>query len=85
MFFLLDRDELMAWGWRVPFLASVAVMLFAIWLRRNLKESPVFEGANDPGNKQKTGPEKNRHSAFLEERPFGSPPDCVLGRRVTRG
>ncbi|MGM1299107.1 MFS transporter, partial [Enterobacter hormaechei] len=39
MFFALDREELIAWGWRVPFLA--------IWLRMNLKESPVFEKVND--------------------------------------
>lgn len=47
MFFALDREELIAWGWRVPFLASVVVMIFAIWLRMNLKESPVFEKVND--------------------------------------
>ncbi|MNC06767.1 Proline/betaine transporter [compost metagenome] len=46
MFFFLDREELVAWGWRVPFLASVVVMIFAIWLRMNLKESPVFEQVN---------------------------------------
>jgi MHS family metabolite:H+ symporter-like MFS transporter len=50
MFFALDREELLAWGWRVPFLASVVVMIFAIWLRMNLKESPVFEKVNDAAN-----------------------------------
>lgn len=45
LFFLLDRDQLLAWGWRLPFLASAIVMVFAIWLRMNLKESPVFESA----------------------------------------
>ncbi|QMI05140.1 MFS transporter [Citrobacter sp. RHB25-C09] len=47
MFFALDREELLAWGWRIPFLASVVVMIFAIWLRMNLKESPVFEQVNE--------------------------------------
>ena len=47
MFFALHREQLLAWGWRVPFLASVVVMIFAIWLRMNLKESPVFEKVND--------------------------------------
>lgn len=46
MFFALDRQALLDWGWRVPFLASVVVMIFAIWLRMNLKESPVFEKTN---------------------------------------
>lgn len=43
MFFLLDKEALHAWGWRIPFLASIVVMLFAIWLRMHVKESPVFE------------------------------------------
>ncbi|EON8825188.1 MFS transporter, partial [Escherichia coli] len=47
MFFILSKEELLAWGWRIPFLASVVVMVFAIWLRMNLKESPVFEKVND--------------------------------------
>jgi MHS family metabolite:H+ symporter-like MFS transporter len=47
VFFLLDREELVAWGWRIPFLASAVVMIFAIWLRLNLKESPVFEQVNE--------------------------------------
>lgn len=49
MFFALDRESLIAWGWRVPFLASVVVMVFAIWLRMNLKESPVFEKVSEDG------------------------------------
>lgn len=47
MFFILSKEELLAWGWRIPFLSSVVVMVFAIWLRMNLKESPVFEKVND--------------------------------------
>ncbi|PJG59263.1 MFS transporter [Aeromonas cavernicola] len=46
MFFLLDREQLIDWGWRIPFLSSVVVMGFAIWLRLNLKESPVFSAVN---------------------------------------
>lgn len=47
MFFVFDNQQLLAWGWRIPFLASAVVMLFAIWLRLNLKESPVFAGINE--------------------------------------
>lgn len=62
MFFLLDREELVAWGWRIPFLASAVVMIFAIWLRLNLKESPVFEQVNEGGELQ-TGA-ADRETAF---------------------
>lgn len=53
MFFLLDKESLHAWGWRIPFLASIVVMAFTIWLRTNVKESPVFEEVSDADKKKK--------------------------------
>lgn len=44
---VLSEDQLLSWGWRVPFLASFFLMIFAVWLRSNLKESPVFEERAD--------------------------------------
>jgi MHS family metabolite:H+ symporter-like MFS transporter len=71
MFFALSREELVAWGWRVPFLASVVVMIFAIWLRMNLKESPVFEqvseGESAPAKAQ---PEKTGLGAMFTSKSF---------------
>lgn len=64
MFFVLDREELVAWGWRVPFLASVVVMIFAIWLRMNLKESPVFEKVNDESSPVVTAEETSLGAMF---------------------
>ena len=43
----LPEDQLLSWGWRVPFLASFVLMIFAVWIRRSLKESPVFEQRAD--------------------------------------
>lgn len=71
MFFALSREELIAWGWRVPFLASVVVMIFAIWLRMNLKESPVFEQVNESGNAPaKAQPEKAGLGAMFTSKSF---------------
>ncbi len=71
MFFALDREALLAWGWRVPFIASVVVMLFAIWLRLNLKESPVFEqvheGEHSPA---KIAPAQTGLSAMFASKTF---------------
>ncbi|WP_243402197.1 MFS transporter [Lelliottia aquatilis] len=64
MFFVLDREDLIAWGWRVPFLASVVVMIFAIWLRMNLKESPVFEKVNDESGSVVTAEETSLGAMF---------------------
>ena len=44
---VLSEEQLMSWGWRLPFLLSFALLIFAMWLRRNLKESPVFEERAD--------------------------------------
>ena len=44
---VLSEDQLLTWGWRLPFLASFLLMIFAVWIRRSLKESPVFEQRED--------------------------------------
>jgi MFS transporter, MHS family, metabolite:H+ symporter len=43
----LSEEQLLSWGWRLPFLLSFVLMIFAVWLRLNLKESPVFEERPD--------------------------------------
>src|SRR5690606_12823265 len=35
-------DQFLAWGWRVPFLLSVVLILVGYYVRRNVEESPVF-------------------------------------------
>jgi MFS transporter, MHS family, metabolite:H+ symporter len=44
---VLSEEQLLSWGWRLPFLLSFVLMIFAVWLRLNLKESPVFEERPD--------------------------------------
>ena len=71
MFFVLDREQLVAWGWRIPFLASAVVMIFAIWLRLNLKESPVFEQVSeDSGLKNEMATQEGTFSAMLKSKSF---------------
>ncbi len=70
MFFALDREELLAWGGRVPFLASVVVMIFAIWLRMNLKESPVFEQVNAEEAPAQAAAQENTLGAMVKSKSF---------------
>jgi Na+/melibiose symporter-like transporter len=39
---VLDDAQLLAWGWRVPFLVGGVFGLGAMWVRRKLHETPVF-------------------------------------------
>ncbi|MGI5467423.1 MFS transporter [Streptomyces sp. CA-132043] len=41
----LPDEQLYTWGWRVPFLLSVAVTVVGYVIRRKLSETPVFEQA----------------------------------------
>ncbi|RRN55846.1 MFS transporter [Pseudoxanthomonas sp. SGNA-20] len=38
----LDEGQFMAWGWRVPFLASAALVLVGLWVRLRITETPAF-------------------------------------------
>lgn len=39
---LLPEDQLLAWGWRVPFLFSFVLLGIGLYLRYRIAESPVF-------------------------------------------
>jgi MHS family shikimate/dehydroshikimate transporter-like MFS transporter len=38
----LPAADLMSWGWRVPFLASIVLVVVGIFVRLRVEESPVF-------------------------------------------
>ncbi len=40
---LTTDEEFLLWGWRIPFLASAILVLFGLYIRSSLKESPEFE------------------------------------------
>src|SRR3954453_21415282 len=40
---LLPEDQLLSWGWRIPFFLSAVVVAVGYWVRRSLPETPEFE------------------------------------------
>lgn len=42
---LLPDDDLLSWGWRVPFLVSLLLLGLGVYVRLSVTESPVFEAA----------------------------------------
>lgn len=39
---LLSHEQFMSWGWRLPFLFSIVLIIIGTLIRRRLEESPVF-------------------------------------------
>lgn len=37
------------WGWRVPFILSLALLAISLWMRFKLSESPVFQAMKEEG------------------------------------
>lgn len=43
----MSRDDLLAWGWRIPFLFSILLIAIGLWVRLSLAETPAFQKAID--------------------------------------
>ncbi|OYU88822.1 MAG: MFS transporter [Bradyrhizobiaceae bacterium PARB1] len=50
---ILGEAEFAKWGWRIPFLVSVALLGISVWIRLRLNESPVFQKMKDEGKTSK--------------------------------
>lgn len=47
--FLIPEEDFLAWGWRIPFLLSIALLGISLWMRLKLNESPVFKAMREAG------------------------------------
>jgi metabolite-proton symporter len=50
---VLTGAQFLAWGWRLPFLASAALVGVGLWVRLTLTETPVFAGARARGETER--------------------------------
>jgi MFS family permease len=42
-----------AWGWRIPFLVSIALLAISVWIRMQMQESPAFKKMKEEGSMSK--------------------------------
>lgn len=46
---VIPEEDFVAWGWRIPFLLSIALLVISLWMRLKLSESPVFKAMKAAG------------------------------------
>jgi MFS family permease len=49
----LGEDAFADWGWRVPFIVSIVLLAVSMWIRMQLRESPVFLKMKEEGRTSK--------------------------------
>lgn len=54
MTILVSKENFEAFGWRIPFLAAIPMLLVAIYIRSRLDESPVFLELKAKGETERT-------------------------------
>jgi hypothetical protein len=49
----MAKEVFAEWGWRIPFLVSLVLLVFSIYIRLKLEESPVFQKIKSEGQTSK--------------------------------
>jgi hypothetical protein len=49
----MTAENFAAYGWRIPFLLSIILLGFSLWIRLQLAESPAFQKMKDEGTRSK--------------------------------
>lgn len=46
---IVSPESFISWGWRIPFIASALLVVFGLWIRRGLDETPSFKKVQEAG------------------------------------
>src|SRR5699024_11149785 len=46
---LLPEEQFLSWGWSVPFLLSALLVIFGLWIRKGIEETPTFQKTQKEG------------------------------------
>ncbi|WP_019120263.1 MFS transporter [Brevibacillus massiliensis] len=47
---LLPEEQFISWGWRLPFILSILLVFFGLWIRKGIDETPAFQAAKGSGD-----------------------------------
>ena len=51
---VMEAKDFASWGWRIPFLVSLILLIFSVYIRLKLNESPVFQRMKAEGKGSKS-------------------------------
>ncbi|MGO2432245.1 MAG: MFS transporter, partial [Glutamicibacter arilaitensis] len=51
---IMPNEQFLAWGWRIPFLISIALVAIGLVIRLKVTESPLFLALEDKAEERKT-------------------------------
>jgi MFS family permease len=77
----VGEEAFLAWGWRIPFLASALLLAISVWMRFKLHESPVFQKLKQEGNVTRTP----LRDAFLERESLKKVSTAFFGFMAAQG
>lgn len=46
---LMSNELFLSWGWRIPFLLSAILVVFGLWVRKGIDETPEFKRVKEKG------------------------------------
>ncbi|NRB11017.1 MAG: MFS transporter [Rickettsiaceae bacterium] len=52
--YALSEEDLLSWGWRIPFVLGVVIGLVGLYIRMHLSESPIYKAAKASGSLSRT-------------------------------
>jgi MFS family permease len=50
---IVGEQAFAEWGWRVPFIVSIALLAISVWIRLSMNESPAFKKMKEEGKTSK--------------------------------
>lgn len=80
----LSHDQMVSWGWRVPFLLAAPLGIAGLYLRLRLEETPAYEEQQEKeGKSELKGRELWRETVVAQRRPLLICAGLVLSFNVT--
>ncbi|MGH3716101.1 MAG: MFS transporter [Micromonosporaceae bacterium] len=74
--------QFLSWGWRVPFLLSIVLVVVGLWVRLSIAESPVFQQAQERAARSAAEVEQSAPPVFEVLRRYRREVLIAMGARI---